>query len=513
MIKEEYPYEEILVLENINDFDPDQVCNLLALIFETGRENKDVSAIKNGLRLATSRNLDDFSEYQRVVYHFFVANGWSYLHQLTHVINSNEFWEFETPEVENEIINLRKAISFSDKVSNRVLVSQILTNLGNTFDQIGRFVEAIHYWDRAMKINPGFGMAIGNLGFGLGHYARVLFDEGHRFLFCQYAYKYLIKASVSEDVYSEGKQGFLDLAKTIEERYGKENLNLQQDLKNFSLGSSFQERDYRQWCIDNALFLNPLNDFIYENIVGHDCLFLPTITLKRDEPSFFHSLYNQIKQEFASARYLYYQSLTDQKPHFSDKHNMQMDTLDYAVYSLNIEKLKISFRICYSLFDKIGYMINSYFEIGMNPMDVSFRKIWFKKLGNEINKWELNPLISETQNWPLRGLYWLSKDLFEKGSEFSKSILPEAQQIATIRNFIEHKSFKIVDMRDTAIVDDGLTYQIQRHELEQKVMTLMKMARSGILNLSFAIHLEEIKKNKAPAMPVSFFKLEDKYKT
>jgi len=514
-MKEEYTYEELLTLQNIDKFESARVLELLAHIFETGRENKDVNVIKNGLRLAKSRSLVDFSDNNKAIFHFFVANGWAYLHQLTHTINRNEFWAFETPEIENEIVNLRKAISISEKIDNPGLLTQVLsevnTNLGNTFNQVGRIVEAIHYWNKAIELKPGFGMAIGNLGFGLAHYVRILFDDGHRSVFCQYAYKYLKQGAVSKDVYADGQQAFQNMADILEENYGKEKLEIEQDLKNFSLGRSDSERDYRQWCIDNSLFINPLNDFIYENIVAHDCLFLPNITLKKDEPPFFHSLYNQIKQEFVSARYLYYQSLTNQKPHFSDKDNMQMDTLDYAVYSLSTEKLKAAFRICYSIFDKIGYLVNSYFKIGLDPKDVSFRKVWKKRAAGS-KDWELHPVITESQNWPLRGLYWLSKDLYENDSEFFRSILPEAQQLASIRNFIEHKSFKIVDIGETAIVDNGLTYQIRRHEFEQKVGILMSMARAAILNLSFAVHLEEIKKDKQSAFPMPFFKLDDKFK-
>lgn len=511
-MKDEYTYEEILALENVNEFKPSQVCNFLAFIFETGREDNNANAISSGLRLATSRSLEDFTDHEKMTYHYYVANGWAYLHKLTHQINSNEFWAFEASEVENQIINLRKAISFSDKVNDHFLLSQVLVNLGITFSHVGRSVEAIHYWHKAMKLHPGFGMAIGNLGFGLAHYAKILFDEGHRFLFCQYAYKYLHEASVSKHVYAEGKQAFLEMAKGIEERYGIDNLGIEQDLKNFSLGRSSKEKDYREWCIDNALFLNPLNDFIYDNIVAHDCLFLPSMNLQRDEPPFFHSLYNQIKQEFVSARYLYYQSLTDQKPHFSDRDNMQMDTLDYTVYSLSSEKLKIAFRVCYSIFDKIGYMLNAYLKIGMDSKDVSFRRIWFKKSADKKKTWELNSIITESRNWPLRGLYWLSKDLIENESDFSKSLLPEAKQIATIRNFMEHKSFKIVDMGETAIVDNGLTYQIQRDELEKKVYILMQMVRSAIMSLSFAIHLEEAKKEEKPSIPISFLKFDDQFK-
>ena len=50
-MKEEFTYEEILALENLNEFEPDQSCNLLAIIFETGREQKDSDALKKGLEL------------------------------------------------------------------------------------------------------------------------------------------------------------------------------------------------------------------------------------------------------------------------------------------------------------------------------------------------------------------------------------------------------------------------------------------------------------------------------
>jgi len=510
-MKEDYTLDEILKRENFTEFLPGEVCNLLSILFETGREDKDKGMVQFGLDMAALRNLNDFSDREKMIFYYFVANGWSYLHQLTHELNSPSFWAFETPEIENQVINLRKALAFAGTVNDRLTTSQVLTNLGNTFDHVGRFVEAIHYWHKAMNLRKEFGMAKGNLGFGLAHYARVLFDEGHRFLFCQYAYRYLNEGAVSKDVYPEAQNAFLSMAKTIEDRYGQRNLLALAELKDFSLGRSAEEKDYRQWCIDNTLFINPLNDFIYENIVCHDCLFLPTITQMSDEPPFLHSVYNQLKQEFVSARYLYYQSLTSNKPHFSDRDNMQMDTLDYSVYSLSTEKLKFAFRACYSLFDKVAYVVNSYFKLGVEPKEVSFRRVWLKK--DPVQKTlVINPLIADSQNWPLRGLYWISKDLVEDDSDFSRSILPEAQEIATIRNFMEHKSFKIVDLRPTEIVDNGLTYQIQRQELEQKVYTLMVMARSAIINLSFAIHIEELKKEKQRSVSVPFFKMEHEHK-
>ena len=508
----ELTFEDVLSLKDLNEFEPDQVCNVLAIIFETGREQNDKNAIEKGLAFSEKQQLDKFEDYWKATFHYFVSNGWFYLQRLTQTLNSTEFWSFETPEIENQIIHLRKALAFTRNFHEPTLESQILTNLGNTFNHIGRFIEATQYWQNAMRIMPGFGMAIGNLGFGLGHYAKVLYDEGHRFLFCQFAHKYLLEASTSDDVYKEGKDRFKDLVEIIEKRYGIDNLKNIQDLNDFNLGSSKKERAYRKWCIKNTLFINPLNDFLYENIVGHDCFYLPTITLSLDHPPVYHTMYNQIKQEYVSARFLYYEGINQAEVHFSDKENIQMDTLDYSVYSVSAEKLKIVFRVCYSLFDKIAYLLNSYLGIGLTPKEVSFRKIWHTKSKGTSKQLELNPIVINSQNWPLRGLYWLSKDLVEFDSQFSKAILPEAQQIATIRNFIEHKSFKIVEYGKTGLTDNDLTFQICRDEFKEKVYILMHMVRSAIMYLSFAIHIEEQKKDDEPSIPISFYELKDDYK-
>ena len=109
------------------------------------------------------------------------------------------------------------------------------------------------------------------------------------------------------------------------------------------------------------------------------------------------------------------------------------------LYSLNIEKVKVAFRLCYSIFDKIAYLLNIYLKLGIASNKVSFRNIWHENANCR------NPIrddIFKESRSALRGLFWLSKDLDEKGDS---PIEPEAKEIATIRNYIEHKSFKVVE--------------------------------------------------------------------
>ena len=93
-------------------------------------------------------------------------------------------------------------------------------------------------------------------------------------------------------------------------------------------------------------------------------------------------------------------------------------------------------------------------------------------LGSSI-KGKPNPIIRESQNWALRGLFWLYKDFFEK-EELHSYLEPEAKELSTIRNFIEHKSFKIIEFGNSEISEDGFTYIIDRDSFIEKTFRLMK---------------------------------------
>lgn len=504
-------YEELLKLDDLNSFEPDQVVLILGIIFETGRERQSAENIKTGLEFSEKQKLSDFDDHDKMVFHYNVANGWSYFQMLTQKINSNEFWTFEFNELEKQIINLRLALNYSENTNDNFNRCQILTNLGNLFSHLGRFSEAQSYWQLAIKIKPNFPMAIGNIGFGLAHYAKILYDVGQQSVFLKLAYKYLNEA-ITLDIYEEAKEGFKNVIIELESRFDKNKLIEIPDFTDFEIGETEDEILYRNWCLKNHLFINPLNDILTDKIASHDCLLLPTITLKFDDSPVYQTIFNQIKQEFVSARYLLYEGINFKEKHFSDRDNLQMDTLDYSIYSYNSEKVKIAFRLCYSILDKIGYLLNDYLDIGFKPDKVSFRKIWYEydKKGKPIG---LNNKITGTHNWAFRGLYWLGKDLYENDLAFLTSIEPDSKELALIRNFIEHKSFKIVDLGENKIVDKGLTFLIRRDKFEVKTLKLFKLVRASMIYLSLGINIEEQKRViDNPVFPVDFIELKDEYK-
>ena len=69
------------------------------------------------------------------------------------------------------------------------------------------------------------------------------------------------------------------------------------------LGASRREREYREWALQECLFLNPLNDLDPPHtIAACDVLTLPDFVTPIKEPPTLIGLYNQMKQEFVSAR-------------------------------------------------------------------------------------------------------------------------------------------------------------------------------------------------------------------
>lgn len=176
----EYTYTDLLNLLDLSAFTPVEAISVLGILFEAGRENADLTLLEKGLSLSKTLNLDNLDALEKSRFHYNVANGWAYrLHQTT---NPNEVG-YDNESLINEIVNIRLGLSYCNDHDDNFLKSELLVNLGNTFSHLGRCSEAIILWEEALECNPDFGMATGNLGFGVFHYGKAIFDETHQIIF------------------------------------------------------------------------------------------------------------------------------------------------------------------------------------------------------------------------------------------------------------------------------------------------------------------------------------------
>ena len=519
MENSEETYKSMMVVKNLEGLSSENALSHIGHLTDLSFDLGKTEGLLHSIKLTDELQKRELNDEQLALSHYFLANAYADIRRLSKA-GTEKSWEWQQEEIEKEIFHLRTALRIGSR--RDAIMCPILTNLGNLMNEIGRSVEAIEYWDRALSITPSFGMARGNRGYGLSYYAGSLYDTGHYAVFLKHAHANLEEALLSPDFHEDARQGFTRVRDWIESVISPEQVDI--DMETFSLGDSNDEINYRKWCLKNRLFLNPLNDLGPYPIAATDVLGLPSIVVDIGEGPYYPGYFNQMKQEFVSARYIYYEGVHSGIPHFSDREVLLFNTLDYPSYSLAVEKMKASFRMAYSLFDKIAFFLNHYLRLSIPERNVSLRTIWYK---SQNRKGGLRDEFTQRQNWPLRGLFWLSKDLYEDKPGFKESIEPDAQELNEIRNHLEHKYLKLHDdmwmgpsERDHEMfraLADTLAHSMYRRDFQEKALRLIKMVRAALVYLSLAINWEEQRRKKergpeaiVPGMPLGIW--EDEWK-
>lgn len=498
-------FDELLALPNITTLDEGDAMERIAELIDLSGDLARIDGEEKALGWCDQLEQRPASNAAIATLHYFRANAWGNRRQRKY--QGSQAWAWEQPELQREILHLRSAVrhqGFEQLIDIRRC--QILTNLANELSTVGRFVEAQEYWSRAILIRPRFAMAVGNRGYGLTEYARALYDPGHQGVFLKLADEALSEALSSSAEYEAATydavtEHFSSVRKRIAP-YVERGPSI--DLDNHDLGSTQEECSYRQWCLKHTLFLNPLNDLGAYAIAAHDILLLPTFSSAIDEPPTLLGFFNQMKQEFVSARWMLYDGRQSANVHFSDRGVALYNTLDYPSYSLAVEKIKAAYRISYSIFDKIAFFLNGYMALGIKPNAVYFRTLWYQNC--DASKRQLRAQFTMSENWPLRGLYWLAKDLFDEALRDVTE--PDAAALHSIRNHLEHSFLKLHEMMLPPPApglwrDDTLTLSVERQDFDRKTLRLLRLARTALMYLSLAMHQEEARRAADPKRPAS----------
>jgi hypothetical protein len=332
-------------------------------------------------------------------------------------------------------------------------------------------------------------MALCNRARGFAGYAEALEDANERALFLRVAHKEASAAIAPTAVYTHAHdestrkmaEGLKVMIESVMDVKGIAGIN---SLESQDTSLTKEEQDYRQWCMTKCLYLNPLNDLGHYSVAATDSLVLATHAVQDDSPFRFESFFDQIKQEYASARWMLYDGLSAKTPHYSDRDVLLHVTDPRPVLSLAIEKAKVAFRVSYSIFDKVGFFLNAYMGLGIPENKVFFRSLWRSGKGQQIRK-----EFDQIANWAFCALYWLSKDFFEP--EMDEVAEPQALDLSDIRNYLEHKYLRVTADEPESCPPDDLAFTLSREQFEAKALHLLRLARSAIIYLSIGIGMEE----------------------
>jgi len=477
--------------------DAEREIRRLGFIIDIADECGLLDPLREALDIGTELlSRESLTPRQSSIAHYFLSNAWEGIRR--HSRTGRDLHAWEQPELAKQIVHLRSAVRLGRESGlDDLRLCQMNTNLGNLLNHCGRVVEAIAAWDRALNIDPGFAMALGNRGYGLHCFAILSHDPGHQECLLREAHRSLVTSLVPgpQSLHPQALSTFEELKRDIESQVPEEILNGSIPDRDYTAGWTEQEREYRNWCLRHRLFLNDLNDIDLGPIGAADVLTLPSMTTGLNDPQPSEiGFFNQMKQEYASARFFFFEGTRGEEAHFSDRDVTLINTLDYPVYGLAVERVKLAFRSSYSLFDKIAFFLNHYLGLLIPEKKVSFRSLWYKK-GRPENG--LREELGDPLNLGLKGLFWVSKDLHVKDPIFAAAIEPDAQLVATVRNHLEHKYLKV---HEWAVPDpkqgmhvgfEALAYSLTRRDLETKTLRLLKLSRSALIYLVQAVLAEE----------------------
>src|SRR5574341_874863 len=469
---------------------------LVDLSGDLGRQEGIEQALETGARLLEK----ELSDQERALLHYTMGNA----HDIRSALAPAPASPWNDEAVGQQIIHLRQArrLGGTDQLE-RVRRCQILTNLGNLMSRCGRITDAMAYWDEALTIQPDFSMALGNRGWGLMRYAAHVHDPGHQILHLRAAYRSLTRALAQPAVrliVPGAADHFAKRLAFLVRKVGRDALEAPAHIHAFRADMGDAERGYRSWCLRERLFLNDLNELGADPVAAADVLTLPDLTTSKNDglPSAL-GMFNQLKQGFVSARFLFFEGMEATGTHFSDREVTLVNTLDYAQYGLATEKLKLAYRSAYSLLDQLAFLLNDYLALGIAEKSVSFRGLWFSDEKRKVLKPQF---VDRAGNEPLQALFWLSRDIYEReGEEFAEALEPDAKRLSTIRNHLEHKYLRLhlfappepaTEKRPPFLGDqDPLAFSITRDDFVRRALHVLRLARGALVYLTLAMNVEE----------------------
>ena len=384
-----------------------------------------------------------------------------------------------------------------DKNADIELRLKALTDCGNSFDIVGRYLDALDCYERALKLDSSFGMASGNRGITLLNVAPLM--GGHESHVLLQATADLDTAiSDQERVLRCGGQSALN---TFRRR--RATLLVSGDLHPNASEPSPQLGDpHLDWCLRNQLFLHISPDCIGAESKTLDAVSFGSFKLSLSDDQVLDraneviDAFNTIKQDYVAARYLVWLAAAEGSPieeqaKIITRRMSFWDTLNYADWGvrpgIGVQALKVAL----DTLDKIAVFVHLYFRSGRGMRDIDLRTLPYI----DRSKKKLAPPLAEAlktpeQNRGLAALFDFSAELDEQAKSSVRALV-QRRHAATHRFFAVHN--------EGAPRSSDWTEHISWPDLEQESLESLRIARGAILYLAQMIHIHE----KATQVPDS----------
>lgn len=468
------------------------------LLIDIGFGLGNEQVVKEGVELLQKdfEAIVQHDEYAPTAY-YNLANGYYALFRFK-MMRNPFFACFKETELDQAKVYYSKAHEYD--LQDAMLKSQIWVNLGNCFDTLGRVVDALECYEKALEWKQDHGMALGNKGIALGYYAAVTGEHQRTFLVEAYS---LLSQALNSGVPPETVSIFSKYLEDIREQFpDNQILDNPPKYPGYKIRARSKiERFLQEFCLTNKLYLNICNFCQRCDAAIGDTLVIKKMIVPTDKGDrYLHlSAYlNQIKQDYVAARFFLilsrYEGLN---LNFVDRRVRIVNTLDYCVHSIYIQLVRVAFKNFYDILDKIACFINDYLELGISEKKIDFQGVWYSNRKTKL----IHKKIEDTKNFSLNALFDIHRD-FEKGTY---------EKLKKTRHALTHR-FVNIRMFQELEDEENMT----ENTLVEQTLELARIVRSAIIYLLHFVYVEETKKEaktKRILVPMFVQDLPDDLKT
>lgn len=500
-----YEKTKILLKENSSDFFVKS--NSPGIFIDLGNSLGKLDYVEDGISLLEETLKDhedlDFSTYSILTYN--LSNGYYSKYLIFHKRHKY----IEAIEANNKAKALLQNLLLHKSKIEMALLQQIMANYANCLDHVGRAIEAIDQYNDCLRLFPNQGLAMANCGNSIRYIIGVSgvhrpknYFEAWKLLKTACTNEENILAYASKSSLNKFKNDLENLENIINQTFEEGLEQLIEYDKHRKEVHGFPKVDpWVEKIKDDRLLLtlnqNPLNSV--EECVD-DVLFQGLITEPGESGTLrftkLANIVNNIKEDFATARYLFYKSDEREELPKIGRITQYVNTLDYAQFGLSSGLLKGSFRLAADCLDKIATLLSEYFELGNEDKNRSFNNFWFvdcvykKGIITDLEK-----RIKE--NRYLGALKNLQADWFLQ--EFPGPL-------KDIRDDATHKRLTLYWL-NPSIKEHESIQSYSYDEFREITFFLLRMVKAAIIYSLISITIEEEKKPKSDfilPMPIDY---------
>ena len=453
--------------------------NIGKIMIDAGSALKNLSYIYEGVSLLykIDRVLPDNSSH-KLETTYGIGKGQLLIYKLKQEQNPHSQYLFN-----NDLIQARDFLLTSLNLPDVTIgkTPEIWLDLGESYQKIGRLLEALDCYEKVLKLDPKHSDALGLKGMILSYYAMMV--ENHE-QFYEEAYHNLTGA-LEGKLDPETKQKFENASEQVSDLIpDKKKLKKPSKKSGYKFKSSSKMEKYLQeFSGKNRLFLNMCNWCQKCDSCTSDSITvrnLQTFSASGSPVDQISSRLNNIKQAYHSTRLMLVLSQFKELKLVNIEKGMNLlETIDENESDLYEHFLVKSYQSFFNVLDQVAYFLKWYLGIDAPNELSSFRTFWFTNYRKQVVRGN----ILKTRNLHLSAIYDIRRDL-DEGIYSHLPILMDNLTYGTI-----NISRKTEDPSDSDLTEK---------ELLSQTVQLAKLVRNTIIYLYNLVYIEELKKyNKA----------------